>query len=109
MTGVNNLCRTLISDFNRSSEWESELQKHHRKLFKPERKLEIKLGEDFIAEIVHGIVPRTSASMSGITALGLGPVLDWTLDNGLLQRFQVWKRKVNIIFILSISQRISRD
>ena len=36
--------------------------------------------------------------MSNITALGLGPVLDWTLDNGLLQRFEVWKRKVNIIF-----------
>ena len=48
-------------------------------------------------------------SMSNITALGLGPVLDWTLDNGLLQRYQVWKRKVNIIFNISISQGNARD
>ena len=42
--------------------------------------------------------------MSGITALGIGPILDWTLDNGLLQRFQVWKRKVNIIFSSALAK-----
>ena len=34
----------------------------------------------------------------GLAGLNKAPSLDWTADNGLLPRFKVWKRKLELIF-----------
>ena len=36
--------------------------------------------------------------MAHLAAIDKGPVLDWTDDNGLLECFRKWKKKVKILF-----------
>ena len=36
--------------------------------------------------------------MAHLAGIDKGPVLDWTCDNGLLERFRKWKKKVEILF-----------
>ena len=36
--------------------------------------------------------------MAHLAGIDKGPVLDWTDDNGLLERFRKWKKKVQILF-----------
>ena len=36
--------------------------------------------------------------MAHLAGINKGPVLDWTDDNGLLERFRKWKKKVEILF-----------
>ena len=36
--------------------------------------------------------------MAHLAGINKGPVLDWTDDNGLLEHFRKWKKKVEILF-----------
>ena len=36
--------------------------------------------------------------MAHLAGINKGPVLDWTDDNGLMERFRKWKKKVEILF-----------
>ena len=36
--------------------------------------------------------------MAHLTGIDKGPVLDWTDDNGLMEHFRKWKKKVEILF-----------
>ena len=36
--------------------------------------------------------------MAHLAGIDKGPVLDWTDDNGLLECFRKWKKKVEILF-----------
>ena len=36
--------------------------------------------------------------MAHLTGIDKGPILDWTDDNGLLECFRKWKKKVEILF-----------
>ena len=36
--------------------------------------------------------------MVHLTGIDKGPVLDWTGDNGLMECFRMWKKKVEILF-----------
>ena len=36
--------------------------------------------------------------MAHLAGIDKGPVLDWTDDNGLLEQFRKWKKKVKILF-----------
>ena len=36
--------------------------------------------------------------MAHLAGIDKGPILDWTDDNGLLEHFRKWKKKVEILF-----------
>ena len=36
--------------------------------------------------------------MAHLVGMDKGPVLDWTDDNGLMEHFRKWKKKVEILF-----------
>ena len=36
--------------------------------------------------------------MTHLAGINKGPVLDWTDDNGLMEHFRKWKKKVEILF-----------
>ena len=36
--------------------------------------------------------------MAHLAGIDKGPVLDWTDDNGLMEHFRKWKKKVEILF-----------
>ena len=36
--------------------------------------------------------------MAHLAVIDKGPVLDWTDDNGLMEHFRKWKKKVEILF-----------
>ena len=36
--------------------------------------------------------------MAHLAGIDKGPILDWTDDNGLLECFRKWKKKVEILF-----------
>ena len=36
--------------------------------------------------------------MAYLAGINKGPVLDWTDDNGLMEHFRKWKKKVEILF-----------
>ena len=36
--------------------------------------------------------------MAHLAGIDKGPVLDWTDDNGLMECFRMWKKKVEILF-----------
>ena len=36
--------------------------------------------------------------MAHLAGIDKGPVLDWTDDNGLMECFRMWKKKVKILF-----------
>ena len=36
--------------------------------------------------------------MAHLAGIDKGPVLDWVDDNGLMERYQIWKKRVEILF-----------
>ena len=53
--------------------------------------------------ISHRFVPAmlfysTSWTMAHLAGIDKGPVLDWIDDNGLMEHFRMWKKKVEILF-----------
>ena len=36
--------------------------------------------------------------MARLAGIDKGPILDWTDDNGIMERYQIWKKRVEILF-----------
>ena len=47
--------------------------------------------------------------MAHLAGINKGPVLDWTNDNGLIECFRKWKKKVEILFKGSLSKAITQS
>ena len=36
--------------------------------------------------------------MAHLAGIDKGPILDWTDDNGIMERYHIWKKRVEILF-----------